>query len=265
MNLMLYLPGVVVMKFFDALTLEKKEVIALVGAGGKTSVMLAMAKEAEQQKRKTILTTTTKIFKPKDRNMKVIVSAEPDTLLEQINHAFVEHHVVVVAKRIVPGQPDKLDGFDDALIHVLQSTFTELILVEADGAAGRPFKAPAPHEPVIPVGTTLVIPIVGIDCIQKELNAKNVHRPEIIAKIAAIAMGEKITPAVVATVFTSVLGYRKGVPSEARWIPFINKIGTPMELSLAREIAAAIRTKIPATILIGTAQNESPVKEVIRR
>jgi len=46
------------------------------------------------------------------------------------------------------------------------------LLNEADGSRMRPFKAPADHEPAIPVETTLVVPVVGADVFGKPLERR---------------------------------------------------------------------------------------------
>ena len=155
------------MKFLDVLPLGKNEIIALVGAGGKTSTMLAIGEEAKQKGLKVILTTTTKMVYPIDLDISVVVSDDPDNLHNMVNHALSLDNVVIVGKTVEAvsdiNSPPKLIGLDLDLFSSLQSTNADLIIVEADGASGKPLKAPAAHEPVIPACSTLVMPIVGID------------------------------------------------------------------------------------------------------
>ena len=255
------------MQFLDCIRPRKNEIIALVGAGGKTSVLFAMGKEVAQSGGKVILTTTTKIYEPNETDMKVVVADEPGLLVSQINMAFDHHNIVVVGKSRLPTAqlnfPPKLLGLDFALFDILCQTKADMIIVEADGAGKKPLKAPAPHEPVIPSSATIVIPVVGIDCIHKPLASDHVHRADLVARIAGVSLGQAITPDVVTAVFTSDLGYLKCVPPQAKWIPFINKVETSGQLTLAREIAKKIRAKTSATVLIGAAQEEEPVREVI--
>ena len=259
------------MKFFDVLKPEPKDIISLVGAGGKTSTMFAIGKEAEKNGFKTILTTTTKIFYPTDSTLKVIVSDSPDELYDQINNAFTDNNVLIVGKSVGGGSvlnsPTKLWGLDDDLFKVLAATKTDLIIVEADGSARKPLKAPATHEPVIPKSSTIVMPIVGIDCINMCLCSDYVHRPEVIAEIAGSELGDKITTDVVASVFSSALGYRKGLTAGSSWVPFINKVESSSDLDLAREVAYKITCKVGQEIhfklLIGAALQEEPIKEVL--
>ena len=49
----------------QAFNISPKEVISLVGAGGKTTLMFALARELASDKGCVITTTTTKILEPK--------------------------------------------------------------------------------------------------------------------------------------------------------------------------------------------------------
>ncbi len=249
------------MKLFEALQLTEKEIISFVCAGGKTSIIRAMAKEAAELKRKTIITTTTKIHYQQISGIKVVVCDNPEILAKRLYHAFANYEVVMAAGRAVT--ENKLIGLDRELFNALHLSGAELIFVEADGAAGKPFKAPAAHEPVIPQATTMVIPVVGIDCLYQPLNTENVHRPEIVEKLARIAMGDMVTPTIVAAVLTSCNGYFKRVPPKAQWIPFINKVETKQQLAMANKIAIEIKKQKQAKILIGAAYNDNmPVREI---
>ena len=48
----------------EAFSLEKREVISLVGGGGKTSLLFAFGKELPSSREGVLLTTTTKIWEP---------------------------------------------------------------------------------------------------------------------------------------------------------------------------------------------------------
>ena len=58
------MPSKKVKSLRDALEIHPKEIISLVGAGGKTALMFALARELATHKKVVITTTTTKIFPP---------------------------------------------------------------------------------------------------------------------------------------------------------------------------------------------------------
>ena len=72
------------------------------------------------------------------------------------------------------GVPPELPG------QLLARPDVDFVLIEADGSRMRPIKAPAEHEPVIPPGATLVVPVMGIDALDLPL-AEAAHRPESVA------------------------------------------------------------------------------------
>jgi molybdenum cofactor cytidylyltransferase len=116
-----------------------------------------------------------------------------------------------------------------------------LVLVEADGSAHRPFKAPAEHEPVIPAGAADVVVCAGLQVLGRPLDERWVHRPELAAGLAGVAPGSPVTPWVAATVLLAPAGGRKGVPRGARCHALLNVAGEaapgPEALELARRLA----------------------------
>jgi molybdenum cofactor cytidylyltransferase len=117
-----------------------------------------------------------------------------------------------------------------------------VIFVEADGARGLPFKAPAEHEPVIPDKTTVVIPVIGSDIFEGSVR-ETVHRPERAAALLSpsgekpVSLDSRLTPALAARLITHPRGSMKDVPPGAAVIPFINKCETPGRTQSARALA----------------------------
>jgi probable selenium-dependent hydroxylase accessory protein YqeC len=100
----------------------------------------------------------------------------------------------------------------------------DYLVIEADGAAGRPVKAPAEHEPVIPSSATMVIAVIGLEAMGRPLDPEIVFRPGLFREISGLDNGEDITPAALARVFQSPNGLFKGAPDSARRIAFLNKL-----------------------------------------
>jgi molybdenum cofactor cytidylyltransferase len=113
------------------------------------------------------------------------------------------------------------------------------VVVEADGSRMLPVKAPASHEPVIPIGTTLLVPVVGIDALLKPI-AEVAHRPERVCAITGLAETDGLTPAALAELLTSPEGGLKNASSAARVAVLINKVESAAEYALAREVADAV-------------------------
>lgn len=123
-------------------------------------------------------------------------------------------HVTAAAGRIPEG--DKLAGFPPESVDAFRAAgLFHWILVEAGGAARRPFKAPAAHEPVIPACSDWVIAVAGMAVVGRPLYARWVFRPERFGALAGIAAGEAVTPEAVAAVLLHPDSSMKGCPPEA--------------------------------------------------
>ncbi len=249
-----------------ALGIKTREVISLVGAGGKTTLMFRLAKELSFSGRKVVTTTTTKILEPAPKETGSLF-IDPD---EEKIRDFVwcqldrYHHVTIAMERLESG---KLKGISPNLVNGLWRLHgIDAIIVEADGAAGRPVKAPREHEPVIPTTTTLVVAVLGVDGMGKELNDENVFQPERVSKITGIPVGERLTDEAMAILMTHSEGVFKGAPSSSRVVAFLNKVDVPGGIAKAKSIAQKIMDKGDRKIeriVLGQLTMEPPVAEVI--
>ncbi len=206
----------------EALGLKEKEVISLVGAGGKTTLMYRLAKELILSGKRVVTTTTTKILEPKpEETNSLFVDSDERKIKDFVwRHLDQYHHLTVARERLGSG---KLKGVSPDLVNELWS-FDKIntIIVEADGAAGRTVKAPREWEPVIPTSTTVVIAILGVDGVGRELNEENAFHAEGISKITGIPVGERLTDEALAILMVHAGGLFKGAPSSSRVIAFLN-------------------------------------------
>ncbi|MFZ5649241.1 MAG: selenium cofactor biosynthesis protein YqeC [Bacillota bacterium] len=249
------------MNILDALLIDRGRVITLVGAGGKTTVMYALGREAVKRGIRVVITTTTKIYAPPDEEgMAVILDPGPE-IVPAVCKALKKHPLVVAGAGI--NRENKVIGLNRSIVPGFLGAGADMVVVEADGSAGRPFKAPGEGEPVIPGDSGLVVPVVGIDCIGRPLDAENTHRPEKITELTGAGPGEAVTPAVVAGVFIHPGGYYKDVPPGCRWVPFINKVENEVGLQHARRLAVMLGKGGAKRVVIGAARNQDPVSEVM--
>jgi molybdenum cofactor cytidylyltransferase len=249
----------------EALGLRGPDVVALVGGGGKSSAMFLLAREAVARGRRAITTTTTRIFGAQIALAPAHVPAA-DATREAIAAALDAHGHVLVIGATDPGS-GKAEGVSLDLFGRLRAWFPDAMIVnEADGSRMRPFKAPAGHEPVIPVDTTIVVPMVGADVFGQRLDDDHVHRPELIAALSGAAPGAAITPEVVARVIAHPDGGRKGVPPGARVVVAINKAEVPAHRAPALETARLLlREPAIDTVLLTSVRGAHPVLEVCTR
>jgi probable selenium-dependent hydroxylase accessory protein YqeC len=250
----------------EALGIKAKEVISLVGAGGKTTLMFRLAKELFLSGKKVVTTTTTRILEPTPGETgSLFIDPDEERIKDFVwRHLDQYHHITIAQERFGSG---KLKGVSPNLVNDLwRSRGIDAIIIEADGAAGRSVKAPREWEPVIPSSTTLVVAILGVDGMEMELNKENVFQPERVSKITGIPMGERLTDEAMAILMTHAEGIFKGAPSSSRVVAFLNKVDIPNGVVKAKRIAQKIFDKKHRQIeriVLGQLKNEPPVAEVI--
>lgn len=238
---------------------EAGELVAFVGGGGKTSLMMALARELAAAGRRVIATTTTRVAAWEAESLPAVWrDGEPESALA---HHLQQHNLCMVVARAAgdkaPGVPLTVPG------RLLARHDVDVVLVEADGAQRLPVKAPAEHEPALPPETTLLVPIAGIDALDGPI-AEVAHRPHLVARLLDKDVHEKLTPAGVARLLTHPDGGLKSLPPATRAIPFINKVETTEQLAAAKEIAqVALDGGRVARVVIGAAHRTAPVRAVI--
>jgi len=249
-----------------SLGLKPREMISLVGAGGKTTLMFRLARELFLNGKKVVTTTTTKILEPGSEETPFLFVDPDEEKLKQFvgRHLDQYGHLTIARERIGSG---KLKGVSSILMDDLWGSFEmDYILIEADGAAGRPIKAPRDSEPVIPSSTTLVVAILGMDGVEIELNEKNVFQAERVSKMTGIQIGERMTDRAMAILMTNPEGLFKGTPSSSRAIAFLNKVDVPNGAVKAKRVAEEILDRKHPQIervVLGQLKSEPPVAEVI--
>jgi probable selenium-dependent hydroxylase accessory protein YqeC len=161
----------------------------------------------------------------------------------------------------------KLKGISPALaLDLWDLDPIDYLIIEADGAAGRPVKAPREGEPVIPPNTTLVVAMLGVDGAGMELNGENVFQAELISTMTGIRLGRPLTEEALSILVTHPHGIFKGTPSFSRVIVFLNKVDIPRGVQRAERIAEKILEKKNRQIervVLGQLKKDPPVVEVM--
>jgi probable selenium-dependent hydroxylase accessory protein YqeC len=250
----------------ESLGLKAREMISLAGAGGKTTLMFRLAKELFLKGKRVVTTTTTKILEPASgETVSLFINLDEEELKQFVHKHLDEYkHITIARERLESG---KLKGVSSDLVNDFwSSNEIDYIIIEADGAAGRPVKAPREREPVIPSSTTLVVAILGVDGVEREVNEENVFQAERVSRLTGIPIGEKMTDEAMAILMTHPEGIFKGTPSSSRVIAFINKVDIPNGVVKGKGIAQKIiERKHPQIerVVLGQLRNEPPVVEVI--
>ena len=199
-------------------------VTALIGGGGKTTLMLTLAREL-YKKGTVIITTSTKICRPEE--YETLIDPDDETLASKLR----EKRVVCVASEGPTGKlcAPKM-GFSKL------AAFADYVIVEADGAKMLPIKAHAPYEPVIPENTQRTVMVVGVDGFGKRI-ADTVHRPELYASLAGVEVDARVTPEIEAAVLKKEGGFDR---------VYINKLEHDGQFEMASELAALLDCPVVA-------------------
>ena len=226
------------MKLSAALGVAPREIVALVGAGGKTSALYRLAHELLATDRRVLATTTTHMRAPEpSAGWPLVVEPEADACLAAAAHALAHYGRVLVAAGRTP--EGKLRGVPPAAVPGL-AALADVTLVEADGARGLHLKAPAGHEPVIPTAATLVVPVVGLQALGSPLGSGAVHRPERVGALLGLPQESCLCVEHLAALLLNERGGLQGVPARARVVPLVNQADTPALRQAGRRVAQAV-------------------------
>ena len=215
------------MDIVSALDAERG-LVSVVGAGGKKTTLYALAERIDR----AVVTATVRIPIFDQYVASVAVTEDPLTALRAADEWPLG---------LVPEQErdDRYRGYDTAVVgEIAAAGVADAVLVKADGARMREFKAPSDREPQVPAATDTVVPVASAHVVGEPLTEDLVHRPELVAEIAGIDVGDEVTPEVVAAVLASDRGGMKGVPDGATAVPLVNKVDDGELEAVAREVAA---------------------------
>ena len=256
------------MQLEQSFRVRDHDVIAFVGAGGKTTAMFRLADELVAQGKRVVVTTTTRLFAAQVAETQDAASLRYDgsaDFLARVRAALAtQRKVLIVGDQVAD---DKVAGVPSAFIDELAAqNVADAVLYEADGARMLPFKAPAAHEPVVADSTTLLVPVIGVIALGAPLDDAHVHRAEIVAHIAGARLGDIVTPTIAARVIAHPAGGLKAKPRGARVIVLVNQVENESQLDAARQMARWLLgyNEIGA-VALGAAQRADPIRETHRR
>jgi probable selenium-dependent hydroxylase accessory protein YqeC len=181
-----------VLKLHQALGISSGDVVAFVGAGGKSSAILMIAGELTDAGMTVLAVPTTKMLVSEAERIGPLVVSEHAGDLR----ARAEEALSGGAGGVVVGggllSKNRVGGVEPDLISIL-APVADVVLVEANGSRRRPIKGTAEHEPALPDSATLVVAVGNIGAFGMPVDEEHVHRPEIFSKLTGIGPGQSIT------------------------------------------------------------------------
>jgi probable selenium-dependent hydroxylase accessory protein YqeC len=226
--------------------------ICFVGAGGKKTTMATLAERLDR----AVVTATVRIPIFDGWVEEVVVTETPRTAIDG---------ATAWPLGVVPAQerPDRYRGYDPATVADLADV-DHPILVKADGARMREFKAPSDREPQLPTTASTVVPIASAHVVGEPLTDDIVHRVDEVAAITGLDPGDEIRPQDAAAVLAHEQGGLKDVPADATAIPLLNMVDDEELETSARAVAELIheRADVPRVVL-AEMRSDDPLVAVV--
>ncbi len=159
-----------------ALDLRPGDRVAILGSGGKTTLLRRLARETPGQ---VILTTTTRMAPPGTPGDPPFIPYEGFAQFCAVWKGLAAPRRVLTG-RFHPGDA-KLAGLSPAEVEGLAGLpDLDLLAVEVDGSRGLPAKTHAAHEPVLFPGCTLGVAVLGMRALGTEVREGQVHRAHLM-------------------------------------------------------------------------------------
>lgn len=217
-------------------------ILCLTGGGGKTTLLFALGRAFAAVGHSVLGTTTTRMYRPSPgAGFSMVLADDPANIAAPVNG------FLFAARNAPPdGDAAKVYGYAPEEVDTLFLRGTaSRIIVEADGAAGRFLKAPADHEPVIPLTTRAVVALVGLSCVYRPFGQETVFRPERVTAITGLRPEDAVTPEAVAALVMHREGLFKNTPSGALRLLFCNQADLPGAADAAHALAAILAREHP--------------------
>jgi molybdenum cofactor cytidylyltransferase len=250
------------MKLCEAFEVARGDVIAFIGGGGKTSALVGLGYELVERGWRVLATTTTYIHADQLSLIPHAMRYTGDA--EAVSKALSCHQFVFLYEDIV----------DDRVIapnvewttELLDNVDSDVLLIEADKADGRSFKAPLDHEPAIPSETSLVVPVVALNVLDKPLDTAHVYNHQAMTEKYGFFPGTAVHAPWIGQVLRDEELGLKGVPARARVVAFLNQTTERgYNRQRARVIArSALKGSRIQSVAVGSVRAVQPIFEVQR-
>lgn len=196
------------------------DIVAIVGAGGKTSTMFVLSRALAAAGRRVLTTKSTIIYRPTMAQSPGVVEVPAERWATELRGLLDERREATV----VTGSagPDRWQGVPaDRVEELRDAAGADNVIVEADGARGRLIKAPAEHEPAMPESAGVVLPVVNLRAVGRAVESEHVHRPEWVARLLGIPESGVIGVEHLPKVLLDESGGLKRAPAKARVWPVL--------------------------------------------
>lgn len=166
----------------EALGLDPGRPTAIIGSGGKTTLLFKLAEYWIDQGLSPLVSTTTHMFLPQETPWLSVSRYQACQALEP-KACFLYGEVLAPSG----SDPAKVRGLPPDQLLVLQQTApSRPLLYEADGSRHMPLKFHGEHEPVVATPSHYVILVAGLSPWGQPITAQNCHRLELQAQFQGL-------------------------------------------------------------------------------
>ncbi len=212
-----------------ALSPGRVPLIAVVGAGGKSTTTFSVATALAAQGKRVVVSTTTKMGHDQTGGLKR-TPPKASAVANALNDPGV---CLVVVEQADPSSPKVVGPPPGWFDELAASGLVDAIVLEADGARRKNVKAPGPREPVLPSSTTHVLAILGADALDRVIEDQG-HRPMRIAAASGCGPYDLLTAERAARLITSDIGGRKGVTADMGFCAVLTKVASDNRVNAER-------------------------------
>jgi len=221
----------------ESIGLTKGDVVSIIGSGGKTTLLRALTKDMSRDLKVAALTTTKILYpKPEDYREVFVGLQKPSIRLEKPGiYYFADEY-----------SHGKLAGLSTEL-YLQVKRIADILLIEADGSAGKPLKGWADYEPVILPETTITIGIVPITAIGQRIDEETIHRLPLFLRLTDGKKGDPINK----RHFIDIINHRDGLFKNAKGkcVLYISQADHESDRLLGEEMIPEIRKDIDKIII----------------
>lgn len=203
---------------YHSLPKIEKGITAIIGSGGKTSLIHTLSRYYSKNER-VIFCTTTNIFPSEE----IFSINNPD--IDTVRAELTRRNSVCIGKLNEKGKFAAADIDCSTL-----ASISDYVFVEADGSKHLPVKAFADYEPVIPDGCINTIQVIGASGVGKKIK-EAVHRYEIFCRLLNCSENDIVTVEKIA----AVINHKRLCNSI-----FVNQIDNPEMLYIPKRLAELV-------------------------
>ncbi len=250
----------------EVLDLARDARVAAVGGGGKMTLLAALGVAWARSGGRPLMAPTARLVAHEERGVPGVRTVLlPSARSAWPKVSFLGGELLVVGRRgDAAGVVDPLTG--DEIEGLAKASGADLVLVKADAADGRSLVAHAEGETAVPLDTTLVLAVAGVDAWGAPLDENAVLHADRLAGRLGASVGDRIEDDAYYAALADPQGLRGVVPPGARYVVFLNQADRPMRVAIAQRVALGLIERGVGEVLWGDVRRQewTPVRRVGR-